>query len=721
MLALLLLAQLAAPVSRRDSAYSTHALRELVARAAVANHAPPPAFRGYRAHVETELSLLLRDTLGREHAPQIEQLASEVRWTRGDAYDMRVVGYRAQGVGVPYSSLSFVRGWTEPSLYGERLRLGAELGAARDKTPRAPRADSIVAVHPLAADRDEYYTFSGGDTITVLRPGGRSIPIVRVRVTPHLRDTARFAAFDGELDLDATRQQVVRMRGQFVILGKPSRSVRLLSRLPGMVAVAYCEFTNTEVEGRYWLPATQRTELQSSFALLGRTRAVMRIVSRFARYEVDDTSRVASAADDVRWVPHRTTWAPPDSVNAFAAWDAPLGAATTAVAASDFDDIAPDAWRDTGGVHADLLPTRMENILRFNRVEGLYTGLETTVRMRSVAPGLVAGAMAGWAWEERTVRGGARVQLSRGGTTYGARGERALASTKDFVRELEPQTGGLDALLGSVDDFDYLDRRLALVSVTKLLGTLERGLVTLQAGVARDGAEPARLARGLFGSRDFRANRGIAEGGYALAMLDLEWHPNVSGDFVERGLGGRLHHEAGQGTLRWQRSELSLSGRGSWGPVVLAAHADAGGVFGGALPPQKLFELGGQGTLPGYGYKEFAGDRAALFRGYGSYTFSVARTPRRVWRNLYLPGLAPGVAAGIQGGWTTLATDAARAAVLVLGRAPDGQPLSRATGGVRATAGVGLTLFNGNAHLGVARPVDHPAPWKLVAGLGQEF
>ena len=59
--------------------YATPELRDLIARAVVANHAPPPAFRGYKAHVETELSLLMRDTLGRERAAQIEQLASSVR------------------------------------------------------------------------------------------------------------------------------------------------------------------------------------------------------------------------------------------------------------------------------------------------------------------------------------------------------------------------------------------------------------------------------------------------------------------------------------------------------------------------------------------------------------------------------------------------------------------------------------------------------------------
>src|SRR6478609_6359960 len=120
LLPLILIAQLAVA---RDSTYSSDALRALVTRATVANHAPPPSFRGYRARVESEMSLLMRDTLGRERAGQLEQLASSIQWERGGAYEMHVVGYRAQGLGSPISTLSFIRGWTEPSLFGERLRL----------------------------------------------------------------------------------------------------------------------------------------------------------------------------------------------------------------------------------------------------------------------------------------------------------------------------------------------------------------------------------------------------------------------------------------------------------------------------------------------------------------------------------------------------------------------------------------------------------------------
>jgi hypothetical protein len=222
------------------------------------------------------------------------------------------------------------------------------------------------------------------------------------------------------------------------------------------------------------------------------------------------------------------------------------------------------------------------------------------------------------------------------------------------------------------------------------------------------------------GPARFRSNRAAAQGGYALAIGDLELHPNVTGDFLQPGLGARLHHEIAAGSLSWQRTELSLSARQYRGPMMLAVHADGGIVTGSRIPPQTLFEMGGSETLPGYSYKEFAGDRAALFRAFASYTTPLWHSPHRVWRNMYVPGLAPGLAAGVQGGWTDISSPAAQAAVAQL--TPwSVTPLSRATGGARATAGFGLTLFSGALHAGVARPVDHAAPWRLAIGLGQAF
>jgi hypothetical protein len=600
------------------------------------------------------------------------------------------------------------------------LLLGVQLGAPPDpkSTTKKSGGSWIVAVHPFSYDRERYYRFSGGDTVVIMQTAARTIRLVRVHVTPRLGDADRLAAFEGEIDLDADRNQIVRMRGQFVVLAARGRPT--LSPLPGLTGVVYCEFVNAEIDGRYWLPAFQRTELQSTIALLGQTRAVMRVVSRFSDHIVE-TGDTLAVADARRETDHRTTWAPSDSVSRFKDWNQALGSATFDVNANDFEDVAPDVWRQTGRPRLDIAPTKTDNLFRYNRVEGLYTGLEVNLRMRSAAPGLSFGGLLGWAWTERTLRGGAHIALRRDPWRTGIRAERQLANTNDFTPPLNPESGGLAAMFGSVDDFDYVDRRLALASVTRVIGVSDAALVTFQAGAGSDRAERSRLEHGLSGGGTFRPNRGSADGSYTLGTFDAELHPGVSGDFVQPGVGARLHYEIGHGDLDWQRAELLLAARRYLGPVALSLQGDGGVVWGNVIPPQKLFEVGGSGTLPGYDYKEFAGDRAALLRAQLEYAFPLWRLPRRLWRTLFVPGLAPGIAAGLQGGWTSLSTDAAQASVVALSAPFSTTPVSRATDGFRATFGFGLTFFSGSAHIGVARPIDHKAPWRFVGGLGHNF
>src|SRR3990170_3118930 len=296
-LTLLFFAQLAAAAA---PVYSSAHVRDLVARAALANRTPPSELRAYNARVESEFSINIRDTLGRERAGQIEQIASRVDWARDGKYDMHVVGYRSQSVGSPVSALSFVQGWTIPSLYGDRLQLGVQLGtssAATASTSRRGGGNWITAVHPFSYDRDRYYRFSGGDTVVVMQSAARSIPLVRINVTPRLGDATRLAAFEGEIDLDVNRGQIVRMRGQFVILSRRGRPT--LSPVPGLTGVVFIEFINAEIDGRYWLPAYQRTELHSTFAMLGQVRGVMRVVSRFSDHNVE-TSAVPDTATRMR-------------------------------------------------------------------------------------------------------------------------------------------------------------------------------------------------------------------------------------------------------------------------------------------------------------------------------------------------------------------------------------------------------------------------------------
>ena len=480
----MILAQLAVVTpthAQGDSAYATAALRDLVARAAVANRSIPPELRGYRAHIESELSFLERDTLGREGASQIEQLGAEAVWARTGEYELHVVGYRTQSVGIPFSALTFVRGWTAPTLYGERMALGADMRPSRATGVRSGNA--LIAVHPLATDRDSFYRFSGGDTVTVLHTGTRTIPIVRVHVTPSHRSDTTLAMFSGDIDLDATRYQIVRLRGQFLVVGPADRKLPLWARVSGMVAAAYGEFVNAEVDGKYWLPEFQRTEFEANFSLLGPERTVFRLLSRFSDYALDDSGAVAGSIGGALRTRSRITWAPSDSLSHFGDWREGFGAATAGVTTDDFADLAPAAWRSDGAPRLVMAPQKFEDVLRYNRVEGMYTGATTTLQFRSAVPGLTATAFGGWAWTEGTARGGVRVTEQELPWVLSARAERTLASTNDFPSNFADGGGDLGALLGSVEEDDYVDRRFAMGSVAHQLGSSGRSLLSVQFGV----------------------------------------------------------------------------------------------------------------------------------------------------------------------------------------------------------------------------------------------
>ena len=688
---------------------------------------------GYRAAAETEFGFILRDSLGRESVGQIEQLAARAEWDRDGRYDLHVVGYRAQSLGAPYSALTFTRMYTVPTLYGSRLAVGMNDNIPRNRADsnfrkRVVREDSIAgrapfrAVHPLAADRDRYYRFSGGDTVATITSAGRKIRVVRVMADLTDDPAANFVGFKGELDFDADRFQLVRMRGRFVNI--TSRKDPAFFRRAGGVAVAYVEFENAQVAGKYWLPTFQRSEFQAQLQILGDVRPIYRIITRFRDFRLNITDSVAVAVDSdsvpAPLAPTRAklTFASNDSVSRFGQWQDNMGAKTGAVGADDFNDLAPDVWKPTGAPTVSYWPKEPEEIVRYNRVEGLFTGLSGYVRFRDLMPGLTARGTIGAAWEERTIRGLASASLRRGHWITGGRLERSLAVTNDFLPPLE--TGlGIGPLITGVDETDYVDRRSAAFSVTRIVHDVDRALLSAEVAYVGDRNEMARLANGVLSmGGSFKHNRRAISGDYARGTVTFEYHPRVTGEGLTPGLGAWLQYMVASGDLNWQRLEARLSARRYWRGFIFASHLDAGAVVGKVIPPQMLYELGGGDNLPSYKYKEFGGDRAALGRGLVAYYFPVLRTPKRVGR-LIIPGLSPGIGAGIHGGWTGALSPAARASLLGLGG--DGvTPLSSPTGRVRATADFRVTILSGAIGAGIARPVDQNARWRpfFVWGAG---
>jgi hypothetical protein len=728
MLSLFLAAQIAAAQPRDTATYSTPAVRALATAAARMNHLVPPALGAYRARLETEISIGSRNGAGVEGAVSLEQMASTLDWDRTGALEQHVIGYRNQSVGVQLATLPFFRNaWAVPSLYGNRLALLF----GRDSSTRVrggANRRTTYAVHPLADDRERFYRYAGGDTIQALRVGDREIRIVRLDVTPREGLPPGTTVFTGELDLDLARYQVVRMRGSFQSVTPSRRSVaQLLTNAAQLEGIVYVELENSEVEQQFWLPAFQRFDFQAQATSIGDAKAVFRISSRFRDVEVRSPALAQVASTDtLRVRPHRLTIASTDSLGTFRAWRSALGAQTATMSTEDFTDVAPAKWRTTGAPIVAFQAERVSDLVRVNRIEGVFTGGGVGVRFRDAAPGLSARLVGGYAWQEQTVRGRLAATLTRGAWITTARVGRSLDLTNDFRAPFDSGST-LGAFFGT-DDYDYVDRRSVMLGLQHQRST-DGVRVRTELGYAQDGRADVHMKQGVLGGDPFRTNRHVDRGEYVASAITFEWHPDVAAEFVRPGVGARLRYERGDGVLAYQRAELRISARQNRGPWTLSARFDAGALLGPGRPTQQLFEIGEEQNLPGYLYKEFAGDQAAVARALALYSLGVWKAPIRLTDRFWLPGAAPALSVSLQSGWTGVSNDAARAALGRLGVPGDVPPsslallvpVSRATGDPRTSVSFGLRFFGGAIGIAAARPIDHVAPWRVRAEFGGRF
>jgi hypothetical protein len=189
--------------------------------------------------------------------------------------------------------------------------------------------------------------------------------------------------------------------------------------------------------------------------------------------------------------------------------------------------------------------------------------------------------------------------------------------------------------------------------------------------------------------------------------------------------------------ITYQRVVARVLARRNFSGLYLTGQAHAGRVWGGTLPPQQLLEMGGAVGLPGYEYKEFAGDVGALARLRLSVPVSLGGLDRPLalgGSGFALPALAPSVSVGVQAGWTDVTTDAARRAMALLGSRFDtgtGEPAVDANGtplpasvpsdGVRSSIDVRLTVFNDALGVGLTQPLARGRSPSVFFVWGQQF
>ena len=719
---LLLALALQQPVS--DPRYSSDALRELVKAAAETNIRVPQGLASYTATVETEVVLASVDHRGREQSVQVEQVAQAIGWGRSGRLGEQVIGYRVQASVFTGVTALTIPTWVVPVLYGNRFSL--LFGPRQDARTRGDSARAmrrVQAVHPLAADRDEIYRFAGGDTIAIIRPGGRSISVVQVLVEPATTPSIRTSVLRGEILIDASTHQLIAMRGEILQIGG---STSLLARVGGQLveAIAYVDFQSREVEGRFWLPATQRIELQIASPLAGDARAVWRFNSRFDDIEIawGDTTATVSPTDTIAALPRRRTMAGDTELAAYDRWRWRMGEGTADLRADDFDEIAgrgfgADGIRLTTGIHA----RRFDEVLRFNRVEGVYTGIGARARVATPERTVALGGSVGRAWHEGAVRGGVFGELDAREWRLTAAGERRLEIANRFG-DTRIQGSTFAALFGS-DDFDYLDRRQLLVTLEQQVGERD-ALLEAEGSIASDEGMSTVVRRGLFQvDSAFRENGPVDAGSYARVALSLVVHPTVHAQGARAGWTAGFRVEQAAGVLSWAKLEANAAARHDVGRFTTTVRLDAGVAESGRIPLQQLYAVGGLTDVPGLEYKEFGGDRAVVARTTLRYALPILEAPLhlplpRAVRTR-LPPPAPALAVGVRGVWTDASSAATLNALGRLGtRTGSGTLLTRPTDGIPAAASVGVLLFGGGLFIGVARRLDTGAHWSFTFAPG---
>lgn len=753
MLPLLVAAQLAAA----NPPTASGALRALVARAVDRNRTVPASLIEYRARMESEIAVLKGRADGEEGALSIEQSQNDMRWRRGDAFIQHLTAYRARQVGPSLSALAVLRkAWAIPMLYGNAFdgffgRGGGPASGSPDDA-KLRQADGGVAIHPFGPEGERVYEFTGGDTVAAIGSERRTIHVVRVMVEPRrAQATWPIVVFRGEINLDAERGEIVRMRGQFVTVGRDGPQQKRLLIIPVSV-MAFVDLESVEIEGRYWLPSYQRIEMHVDVPALAEGKSVFRIVSRFRGHEVvwrDTAGEIASGAGAASTdglppvtsmgigaaVPalHRLTMAGGDTLERPATWWRPIGEATGGLRGSDFGEVGASGVDSMRTARFNWRAQRLADLMRFNRIEGWSTGAMAEYTPGAAAPGVKMRANAMWAWEERTMRG--RLEVDRrfadGRWRAGVRLARTLDITNDFTVSSD-SGGALLAALAGLDDYDYVDRRAA----TLTLGVHQfsrRATMRVELSVGDDRRAVARLVGGPFGSpAPFRPNRGVDEGAYVRSAVQAEWNPRVNAGALATGVGALLRSEIAGGDLTWRRSTVRINARVDRGAMAHAIRLDGGMLASRNAPPQQLFELGGGPAFPGYSYKEFAGDRAFAVHARTLYRLPVMRAPLQVRGCTCFPSPSPELALTFHGASVSTGNAAAQASVARLGSrgdvvgaipAPPGRrlPLSRGTDGVRTSIEVGMRTFGGAVTVAMARALEAGARWRMVVLLGQPW
>jgi len=565
--------------------------------------------QNYQSHAEGVVYFYLdrRDTDERVLV-KTDQVALDVYWAQPNRTKQRIVGMRDES-SLPnrmYYHLDHLT--VVQNGFGDIMRMGD--------------GDEVVDVpHPAAPGSDSIYEFRLADSLELRLPGAPApVKAYEIEVRPRRVDRS---AIVGSVFVDHLTGDIVRMTFTFTPVSYVDRRLDYIN----------VSLDNSLWQGRYWLPYEQAVEIRRQVPELD--FVVTSVIQ--GRFRVWDYLFNQPLPESM-FLGYPVTAVPKEQREAFA---------FNRGIYEDLHDAGlapPPQMKDLRARAAALVRQRAlsglprlrlslpsaSSALRFNRAEGLFLGWGGSFTPGTSTRLEIAGGFAFGASRPVLIAG-----MRTGTQATSARVEGFLNEPRDLgVRAGAPGAfNTLTSLWG--DDYSDLFHASGLrVSVQPAAGagwSLEIG-----AAAERDVAAAPALDAPPLSDAPFRPIFAVDAGTRLSGRVALGRALRESAGL---SWGGQLSVEAGafeRDGFALPRIDLSLR-RGSFDRRGVAELALAAGLSLGAPAAQHLFLLGGRNTLPGHGYRRYAGDRFALAR------FDVARD---VWR----PFVRARV--GASAGWT---------------------------------------------------------------------
>ena len=627
----------------------------------------------FRANVQGHV-YYLGDILGERHVIRADQLALDVRWQNPDRTMQTIVGRRHERRLPTTIHYHLDHLFLVLDNFGDRIRLGDGLEIRN-------------VLHPAGAGARAFYEYRLADSLEI-RLRDRTARVFELEVRP--REVTAAGAV-GSLFVERETGAIARMRLTFT---------RAAYRDPQIVRLVV-DLRSALWEGRYWLPDEQEVEITRSlpwfdFPLETLIRTRLRVLD----YEFDEEATFSLGPGQLIYSYRE------EELARFDGWDDSLYGGPLEAGSADGDPEAAVAKarellrRQTllGGRRWQLALPNASGGIRARRSEGLFIGAGGAYRPNDFTRISFGGGHA---------IGAARPQASLGVRRRLGGIDFEVDSWLQAHRDVGPTAGAgvLRTLALLAEGEDYEDPYLATggrIGIAR-----HGGHVRWRVGASFERHERADLVVGteLFGDQPLRPVRPVDEG--ELARLDAGLTMDLaSGPGARWGL--ELAGEAAAsavGNFGYTRATVALRAArgGSDGAWDWASGVEFG-LAGGELPAQRLFLLGGRGSLPGYEFRGWGGDRLALWRA------EVSRAIASPWVRLRAVGAI---------GWAELGSAGEDAAHRFGVSGSEG---------LRASAGVGLGLFYDILRLDLMRGLrGDPSParsegnWVLLLSVDPRF